>query len=290
MIDVGSMRVPAADAIRQTSDGAEPAALSVEGLSHSFGQRQALKSVSFALDPGRFTVLLGLNGAGKTTLFSLITRLYNNRSGSIRVFGHDVRESPSAALARIGVVFQQRTLDLDLSVSQNLFYHAALHGMPRGLAAERIETELTRNGLLDRRNEKVRQLSGGQLRRVEIARSLLHRPKLLLLDEPTVGLDIGSRQGIVDHVRGLVGDEQLGLLWATHLIDEVAPEDGVVVLHQGEVLAQGPVAQVVAETGCADIRDAFAKLTGGGKPSGGPSGGPGSSTAGKSDVKAGPPG
>ncbi|MGF1610574.1 MAG: ABC transporter ATP-binding protein [Kiloniellales bacterium] len=236
-------------------------ALSVAGVSHSFGQRKALDEVSFAIQPGEFTVLLGQNGAGKTTLFSLVTRLYNNRSGSIRVFGHDVREQPSHALARIGVVFQQRTLDLDLSVAQNLYYHAALHGMARRQARVRMEEELTRLELIDRLGDKVRQLSGGQLRRVEIARALLHRPPLLLLDEPTVGLDIGSRQSILDHVRALARDKQLGILWATHLIDEIAPGNQVIVLHHGKVLAKGEAGEVVRLSGANDIREAFTKLT-----------------------------
>src|SRR5262249_49779891 len=144
-------------------------ALAIEGLSHSFGVRKALDGVSFAIGAGSFTVLLGPNGAGKTTLFSLVTRLYNNRVGSIRVYGFEVRKQPSEALARIGAIFQQRTLDLDLTVADNLRYHAALHGMSRHETAERIDTELGRAGLLERRNDKVRSLSGGQMRRVEIA-------------------------------------------------------------------------------------------------------------------------
>jgi ABC-2 type transport system ATP-binding protein len=244
--------------------GAVPA-LAVEGLSHSFGQRRALDDAAFTIMPGEFTVLLGQNGAGKTTLFSLVTRLYNNRSGSIRVFGFDVRKMPSRALAIIGVVFQQRTLDLDLSVAQNLHYHAALHGMPRRLAGQRIEAELARLQLLDRAGDKVRQLSGGQVRRVEMARALLHRPRLLLLDEPTVGLDIGSRQAIIDHVRALVRDEGIAMLWATHLIDEVADGDKVVVLHEGRVLAKGEVTVVVREAGAKTIREAFTRLTSAGR-------------------------
>ena len=106
-------------------------ALAIEGLSHSFGRRKALDGVSFAIGAGSFTLLLGPNGAGKTTLFSLVTRLYNNRAGSIRVFGFEVRAQPSEALARVGAIFQQRTLDLDLTVADNLRYHAALHGMSR---------------------------------------------------------------------------------------------------------------------------------------------------------------
>ena len=240
-------------------------ALAVEQVSHNFGKRRALDEVSFTVAAGEFAVLLGQNGAGKTTLFSLITRLYDNRSGAIRVFGHDVREQPSEALARIGVVFQQRTLDLDLSVAQNLAYHAALHGLPKAKARDRGAAELARLGLAERSGDKVRQLSGGQLRRVEIARALLHEPKLLLLDEPTVGLDIGSRQSLLDHVRGLVRDQNLGILWATHLIDEVAEQDRVILLHQGKVLANDRAESVVRQSAAADLKAAFTALTGVGK-------------------------
>jgi len=258
------MKVSEAVAVDTESDAdRDVPALKVAGLSHDFGKRRALDDVSLTIRPGDFTVLLGQNGAGKTTLFSLVTRLYSNRSGSIRVFGEELRERPTRALARIGVVFQQRTLDLDLTVAQNLHYHAALHGLARRVASERIEQELARLELSDRAGDKVRQLSGGQLRRVEIARALLHKPRLLLLDEPTVGLDIGSRQGILDHTRRLVADQQLGLLWATHLIDEVVPGNRVIVLHEGRVLAAGGVDEVVNQAVAADIRDAFNKLTAG---------------------------
>jgi len=240
-------------------------ALAVEGLSHSFGSRKALDGVSFSIAAGSFTALLGPNGAGKTTLFSLVTRLYNNRVGSIRVFGFEVRRQPSEALSRIGAIFQQRTLDLDLTVADNLHYHAALHGMSRRETRERIEIELGRTGLLDRLKDKVRSLSGGQMRRVEIAAALLHRPRLLLLDEPTVGVDIGSRRPILEHIHRLCREDGLGALWATHLIDEVVPGDDVVVLHQGHVLAHGGVDDVARAAGTASIGDAFTKLTGLGK-------------------------
>ena len=165
----------------------------------------------------------------------------------------------------IGAVFQQRTLDLDLTVVQNLRYHAALHGMRPAVAKARIDAELRRVGLLDRMDDRVRALSGGQMRRVEIAGALLHDPKLLLLDEPTVGLDIGSRQAILDHVHELCREQGLGVLWATHLIDEVGPEDRVIVLHQGRVLAEGAAADVTRNAGATTIRDAFTRLTGTGK-------------------------
>jgi len=239
---------------------AAASALAIAGLSHSYGARPALKDVSLALRPGEFTVLLGLNGAGKSTLFSLVTRLYAHRSGSIRVFGAAIDDDPATVLSRMGIVFQQPTLDLDLTVEQNLRYHGALHGMPRAGLEARIVAELERVDLAGRRREKARRLSGGQRRRVEIARALLHEPRLLLLDEPTVGLDIESRQFLLDHVRGLCRGQRLSVLWATHLIDEVGTDAHVIVLHLGRVLAHGPVGEVVAGAGAATIREAFDKL------------------------------
>ena len=235
-------------------------ALSVEALGHRFGPRRVLKDVTFSVAPGDFTVLLGLNGAGKTTLFSLATRLYAQAEGTIRVFGMDIRERMLECLRQMGIVFQQPTLDLDLSVDQNLFYHCALHGLPHREAAGRIAAEVERVGLTEQRRDKVRQLSGGQRRRVEIARALLHQPRLLLLDEPTVGLDIASRQFMLDHVRRLCREEGLAALWATHLIDEVGEGAKVVVLHKGEVRADGGAAELLGVTRAPSMRVAFETL------------------------------
>lgn len=236
-------------------------ALEIDGLSHSFGKRRALNDVSFTIAPGVFTILLGQNGAGKTTLFNLITRLYNNRTGHIRIFGVEMRANPGAALARLGVVFQQRTVDLDLTVRQNLLYHGGLHGLSSAESRERTEAELQRFELAERGDDRVRELSGGQVRRVEFARALIHRPKLLLLDEPTVGLDIGSRQTILDHVRRLCDEDDIGVLWATHLIDEARDADNIVILHQGEIKAVGAAHTVCEEAGAKTLRDAFTTLT-----------------------------
>jgi ABC-2 type transport system ATP-binding protein len=159
------------------------------------------------------------------------------------------------------VVFQQPTLDLDLSVLQNLRYHAALHGMSGSLAKQRIQEELERLGMYERRFEAVRQLNGGHRRRVEIARALLHKPALLLLDEPTVGLDVPSRQAIVDHVHQLVKNQQIAVLWATHTFDEVYPDDRLIVLHKGQIKAQGTINDVLSQTTTANIHEAFAALT-----------------------------
>jgi ABC-2 type transport system ATP-binding protein len=235
-------------------------AFSVDGLGHHFGPRRVLKEVSFSIASGDFTVLLGLNGAGKTTLFSLATRLYAQGEGTIRIFGMDIRDRPSECLGEMGIVFQQPTLDLDLSVEQNLYYHAALHGLSHRDAAHRLAAEIDRVGLAEQRREKVRRLSGGQRRRVEIARALLHRPRLLLLDEPTVGLDIASRQFMLDHVRRLCREQGLAALWATHLIDEVGDGARVVVLHKGEVLADGAAAQLLGQTCAPSMRAAFETL------------------------------
>jgi ABC-2 type transport system ATP-binding protein len=237
-------------------------ALVVSGVSHSFGDRKVLDRVSLTVEQGAFVVLLGLNGAGKSTLFSLITRLYDNVTGAIAIRGFDVRRRPSQALQRLGVVFQSRTLDIDLTLLQNLKYHAALHGFAGRAATGRAQQALELVGLADRGNEKVRALSGGQVRRVEIARSMMHHPDLLLLDEATVGLDLGSRESVIKIVRDLVARERLGVLWATHLMDEVIPTDQVVILHKGVALYSGPVPQLLTLTGTSSVREAFRSVTG----------------------------
>lgn len=242
-------------------DASDSMALVVEGVSHSYGPRKALDNVSFVVAAGSFTALLGLNGAGKSTLFSIITRLFGLQEGRIRIFGHDVAQEPGAALRRMGVVFQPRTLDLDLSVAQNLLYHAALHGISRREARVRSDEVLSRMGLTERQGGKVRDLSGGQMRRLEIARAFLHRPRLLLLDEATVGLDVKARAAILAHVRSLVTEQGIGVLWATHLLDEIEGSDHLVILHQGKILAEGKVGRIVAEAGANDLHSAFARLT-----------------------------
>jgi ABC-2 type transport system ATP-binding protein len=244
------------------------AALTIEGVSHCYGARRALDDISFTVAPTSFTALLGLNGAGKSTLFSLITRLFGVQTGNIGIFGHDIGRDPGEALRRMGVVFQPRTLDLDLSVTQNLQYHAALHGIGRRDARLRAGEVLSRIGLADRSGSKVRDLSGGQMRRLEIARALLHRPSLLLLDEATVGLDVKARADILGHVRRLVTEQGIGVLWATHLFDEIVPGDDLVVLHQGRILAHGRVAQIIAEAKARDLHSAFMRLTGAAAESG----------------------
>jgi ABC-2 type transport system ATP-binding protein len=241
---------------------ADPA-LAVEHVSHAYGARKALDDVSFTIAPATFAVLLGLNGAGKSTLFSIVTHLYASKAGAVRIFGHDVARESSAALANLGVVFQQRTLDPDLTVEQNMIYQGALHGIGRADSRARSRNLIARVGIADRLGDRVRYLSGGQMRRVEIARALLHRPRLVLLDEPTAGLDIKARADILALVRALVSEDRVGVLWTTHLVDEVRPEDSVIVLHKGRMLACDTARAVMDVAGAQSIGEAFARLTGG---------------------------
>ncbi len=234
-------------------------ALEIDGVSHAFGRQVALSGVSLTVPGGTFCALLGINGAGKTTLFNLVTRLYDTGSGTIRVCGFDVRRAPREALARLGVVFQSRALDGNLTVAQNLVYQGALHGISRRAALARGEALLVRTGMDGRMARRVRSLSGGEARRVEIVRALLHGPKLLLCDEATAGLDVQARAGIIAEVHALAAEGGAGVLWATHLIDEIAGGDRVVVLHRGEVLAAGRAAEIAGEAG---LKAAFLALTG----------------------------
>jgi ABC-2 type transport system ATP-binding protein len=249
--------------VSETHDATEAQlALEVRELSFTYSGRPALDDVSLAVRAGEFVVLLGPNGAGKTTLFSLITRLHDRRRGEIRIGGFDVRRQAVQAHARIGAVFQQPTLDLDLSVMQNLAYHGALHGMSRGEAKSRALAQLERVGLADQRRTRVRRLSGGQRRRVEIARGLMHEPRLLLLDEPTVGLDIASRRDLVAHAHRLCAEAGVAVLWATHLIDEVRRGDRVAVLHRGRLLADEQGEALTARLGVETLGEAFDRLVG----------------------------
>lgn len=215
--------------------------LNIRDLSYRYSANgpPALDGVSFAIEGGRFCALLGANGAGKSTLFNLVTRLFTTPHGVIEVAGFDIRQQPRRALARMGVVFQQQTLDLDLSVQRNLTYFAALHGLSGKAAQTRIDAALDRFGLTDRRHEPARALSGGYRRRVEIARSTLHGPAVLLLDEPTVGLDPDTRHQLTADVHAMCDAGELTVLWSTHLLDEVRPTDRLVMLEKGRVTFDG---------------------------------------------------
>jgi ABC-2 type transport system ATP-binding protein len=237
-------------------------ALLLDQVVKTYGPIRAVDGVSLAAHAGEFIALLGPNGAGKSTLFQLLSGLFTADSGRIEVMGHDMSRDPVPALAGLGIVFQQPTLDLELSVTANLLFHAGLHGMPRALALRRIEEELAQLGLKERAHDKTAQLSGGNRRRVELARALLHQPRLLLMDEPTVGLDPASRADLLKQLLIMRRERQVAILWATHLCDEVPDADRVIVLHRGKVLADTTPARLIAGAGAATIEEAFLAMTG----------------------------
>jgi len=234
--------------------------LIVQDVVKRFGDVTALDHASLRVAPGEFVALLGQNGAGKSTLFQLLSGLFVADSGTIHIYGHDIGRDPVPALAGLGIVFQQPTLDLDISVHANLRFHGGLHGIPRRVQDRRLADAMARLGITDIAGRKVRELSGGNRRRVELARALMHEPRILLMDEPTVGLDPASRRDLLHHVRELRATG-VGILWATHLIDEAESADRIVVLHRGKVLREGTPAGLVAETGADNLAAAFMALT-----------------------------
>ena len=242
-----------------------PTRLHLSGLVKRYGQRLALDGLSLDLSPGTLAVLLGPNGAGKSTLFQVLTGLFGADAGEVTVQGHSLRNAAPAALAHIGVVFQQMSLDLDLSVERNLRFHADLHGLPRAVARQRIAEGCEAAGLTADLPRAVRELSGGNRRKVELVRALLHRPGLVLMDEPTVGLDPKSRRELMATIRAYLAERSSSVgacvLWATHLVEEAVAADRVLVLHQGKLLADGAPQAVCAMLGGGSLEEAFIRAT-----------------------------
>lgn len=236
-------------------------ALRVTSLVKRYGAHAALAGLSLELARGRFVALLGPNGAGKSTLFQVLTGLFAADEGEVQLDGVELRRQPSRALRAIGVVFQQPSLDLDLSVARNLAFHAALQGLPGATARARIDAGLEGAGLAADRNRAVRELSGGNRRKVELVRALLHRPAVLLMDEPTVGLDPRSRRDLLAAIRADIAERQTLVLWATHLVEEAVGADQVLVLHAGRLLADGSPSAVTEALGGPTLEEAFIRAT-----------------------------
>ncbi len=238
-----------------------PPLLDIRGLTKRYGSRAAIDGLNLTLPSDCFAALLGPNGAGKSTLFQVLTGLFSADAGDVLCAGHSMRHSAVKALAHIGVVFQAMTLDLEMSVERNLRFHADLHGLARAVAAERIAAGCAAAGLTPDLARPVRELSGGNRRKVELVRALLHRPSLLLMDEPTVGLDPKSRRELRASVSADVRARKSAVLWATHLVEEAEAADRVIVLHKGRVLADGTPADVTAALGGGSLEDAFIRAT-----------------------------
>jgi ABC-2 type transport system ATP-binding protein len=214
-------------------------ALRVTNLAHSYGNRKALRGVSFSVNRGEIFGLLGPNGGGKTTLFRILSTSLPAASGGAAIFGDDVRMHPDKVRRRIGVVFQNPSLDKKLTVRENLMHQGHLYGLRGAGLQARIGEMMERLGVADRENAIVETLSGGLQRRVELAKGLLHRPQLLILDEPSLGLDPGARRDLWLYLEGLRDTEGVTILLTTHLIDEADRCDRVLILNEGLVVAMG---------------------------------------------------
>jgi len=212
-------------------------AVDVEGLRHHYGQRHALDGLTFDVRAGELFGVLGPNGGGKSTLFRILSTLLRPTAGRARVAGHDVVVEPEAVRRLIGVVFQHPSVDPKLTVAENLRHHGRLHGLAGAVLAERSEELLRRFELQDRRDELVERLSGGLARRVELAKGLLPRPRVVLLDEPSTGLDPGARRGLVGYLRELCDRDGITVVLTTHYLEEADRCDRVAVIDQGRLVA-----------------------------------------------------
>jgi ABC-2 type transport system ATP-binding protein len=234
------------------------AAISVRGLCHAYGSRRALESVDFEVGPGEIFGLLGPNGGGKTTLFRILATLLPVQTGEVRVLGLDVAAEPSRIRSVIGVTFQSPSLDRKLTVRENLASQGYLYGLSGSTLRTRIETLLARLGIADRSRDRVESLSGGLARRVEIAKGLLHDPRVLLLDEPSTGLDPGARLDLWRYLHMLREEAGVTVLVTTHLMEEAERCDRLGILDSGRLVALGTPAELRSSIGgdCLTIQSA----------------------------------
>jgi ABC-2 type transport system ATP-binding protein len=226
-----------------------PMPIQLEGLSHKYGDRLALDNLTFAVQPAEIFGLLGPNGSGKTTLFRILSTLMVPSGGVARVQGFDVAREPNRARQQTGIVFQARSLDLKLTVAENLKHQGHLYGLRGETLKTRSQEVLRRVGLSDRAKEYVETLSGGMQRRVELAKGLIHSPGVLLLDEPSTGLDPGARRDMWQYLRTLRDEEGVSILVTTHLMEEAEHCDRLAILNQGKLVALGSPQQLKAAIG-----------------------------------------
>ncbi len=226
-----------------------PAAIEVVELSHFYGQRKALDQVSFQVKPGEIFAFLGPNGGGKTTLFRILSTLLRPQAGKVCVFGISAEDALISVRQQMGVVFQSPSLDKKLTVDENISQQAALYGLHGQRLQERREEVLTQLGLLDRRSEKTESLSGGLRRRVDLAKGLIHRPRLLLLDEPSTGLDPGARSDLWQYLKRLRDEFGVTIVLTSHLLDEADRADRIAILNHGKIVAEGEPAELRSAIG-----------------------------------------
>ena len=223
----------------QPAPSAGSAVISVENVVHQYGERTALNGVSFDVRPAELFGLLGPNGSGKTTLFRILSTLMVPVSGRATIMGFDVARDPNGLRRHIGVVFQAQSIDVKLTAAENLMHQGHLYGLHGGALKKRIAEMLGRVGLSDRANEKAETFSGGMQRRLELAKGLLHHPSVLLLDEPTTGLDPGARRDLWQYLAILRDEERVTVIVTTHLMEEAERCDRLAILNEGKVVALG---------------------------------------------------
>jgi ABC-2 type transport system ATP-binding protein len=221
----------------------------IEELQHNYGERRALKGVSLDVREGEIFGLLGPNGSGKTTLFRILSTLMLPTAGKAVIAGFDSARQPDQVRRRIGVVFQAQSVDVKLTAAENLWHQGHLYGLHGALLQERIREMLQRVGLAERAKEKVESFSGGMQRRVELAKGLIHRPQILLLDEPTTGLDPGARRDLWQYLQELQARERVSVIITTHLMEEAERCDRLAILNLGEVVALGTPAELRSQIG-----------------------------------------
>ncbi len=226
-----------------------PAPIQLDHLAHNYGDRQALQDLSFTVQPAEIFGLLGPNGSGKTTLFRILSTLMVPTGGTARIQGFDVARQPTQARQQTGIVFQARSLDLKLTVAENLMHQGHLYGLSGKLLKQRSAEVLERVGLSDRAKDYVETLSGGMQRRVELAKGLIHSPAVLLLDEPSTGLDPGARRDMWQYLKMLRDEEGVSILVTTHLMEEAEHCDRLAILNLGDLVGLGSPAQLKSAIG-----------------------------------------
>lgn len=225
------------------------AVIQVEDLRHTYGKRAALNGISFSVHAGEIFALLGPNGSGKTTLFRILSTLMLPSSGRALVGGFDASKQPDQVRRRIGVVFQSQSVDAKLTAAENLWHQGHLYGLRGTELKERIAAMLRHVALADRANERVETFSGGMQRRVELAKGLMHHPSVLLLDEPTTGLDPGARRDLWQYLHELRTQEHVSVIVTTHLMEEAERCDRLAILNQGEIVGLGTPAELRSQIG-----------------------------------------